>query len=84
MGKQISQNGPSAAMIDQVERSGSVKGLLLLALGLVLVAASLVFLKGQFGGQLQLIFLSVLAGVVPYWGWPLGCCVLGVLPLRLI
>ncbi len=63
MGKQISQSGPSAAMIDQEERSGSVKGLLLLALFLVGVAASLVFFKGQFGGQLQLIFLSVLAGV---------------------
>ena len=50
-------------MIDQVERSGSVKGLLLLALVLVLVTASLVFFKGQFGDQLQLIFLSVLAGV---------------------
>nr|WP_321444016.1 response regulator [uncultured Cohaesibacter sp.] len=63
MGKQISQSGPSAAMIDQEERSGSVKGLLLLALFLVGVAASLVFFKGHFGGQLQLIFLSVLAGI---------------------
>ncbi|WP_246657473.1 response regulator [Cohaesibacter sp. CAU 1516] len=63
MGKHVSQSGPSAAMIDHEERSGSVKGLLLLALFLVGVAASLVFFKGQFGGQLQLIFLSLLAGI---------------------
>ena len=63
MGKQASQEQLAPAMIDQNERTGSVKWLLLLAFILVFVAAALVLFKGQLGGQLQLIFLSLLAGI---------------------
>ncbi|WP_245417822.1 cell cycle histidine kinase CckA [Cohaesibacter celericrescens] len=79
MSKQASQEGLTPAMIDQVERSGSVKWLLLLALFLVLAAAALVFFKGQLGGQLQLIFLSVLAGIgiLSLLGFAVGLVKLG-------
>ncbi|WP_319533483.1 cell cycle histidine kinase CckA [uncultured Cohaesibacter sp.] len=63
MGRQLSHESTASAMIDHVDRSGSVKWLLLLAIFLVAIAAGLVFFKGQIGGQLQLVFLSVLAGI---------------------
>ena len=63
MGRQLSHETTAPAMIDHVDRSGSVKWLLLLAVFLVAIAAGLVFFKGQIGGQLQLVFLSVLAGI---------------------
>ncbi|WP_244574483.1 cell cycle histidine kinase CckA [Cohaesibacter sp. ES.047] len=63
MGRQLSHEDTAQAMIDHVDRSGSVKWLLLLAVFLVVVAAALVFFKGQIGSHLQLVFLSVLAGI---------------------
>ena len=63
MGKQMSRDQLAPAMIDHDERSGSVKWLLLLAIILVAAAAALVFFKGQVSEQVQMLFLSLLAGI---------------------
>ncbi|WP_316860028.1 cell cycle histidine kinase CckA [uncultured Cohaesibacter sp.] len=63
MKKPLSQDELEPAMIDYAERSGSVKWLLLSAVFLVGIAVALVFFKGALWGQLQLVFLSLLAGV---------------------
>ena len=63
MGKQVSHDRPTSTIIDHTERSGSVKWLLLMAILLVLAAAALILFKDDLGGELQLVFLSVLAGI---------------------
>ncbi len=63
MGKLTGQEKTEPAMIDQSERSGSIKWLLLLAFFLVGVAVALVLFKGRIGGEIQLVFLSILAGL---------------------
>ena len=63
MGKLTGQENMDPAMIDHSERSGSIKWLLLLAFLLVGAAVALVLFKGQIGNQIQLAFLSLLAGV---------------------
>ena len=63
MGNEVSQDKLAPAMIDQTEKQGSIKWLLLVASLLVAAAVATLFFKDQLSGQLQLIFLSLLAGV---------------------
>ncbi len=79
MGKLTGQENMEPAMIDHSEGSGSIKWLLLLAFLLVGVAVSLVVFKGEIGGQIQLVFLSVLAGlgILALLGFAVGLIQLG-------
>nr|WP_321456415.1 response regulator [uncultured Cohaesibacter sp.] len=79
MVKLTGQENMEPAMIDHSERSGSIKWLLLLAFLLVASAVFLVVFKGQTSGQIQLVFLSVLAGVgiLALLGFAVGLIQLG-------
>ncbi|SFO66632.1 two-component system, cell cycle sensor histidine kinase and response regulator CckA [Cohaesibacter marisflavi] len=79
MGKLTGQENMEPAMIDHSEGSGSIKWLLLLAFLLVGVAVALVVFKGEIGGQIQLVFLSVLAGlgILSLLGFAVGLIQLG-------
>nr|WP_319513457.1 response regulator [uncultured Cohaesibacter sp.] len=79
MGKLTGQENMEPAMIDHSEGSGSIKWLLLLAFVLVGVAVALVVFKGEIGGQIQLAFLSILAGlgILSLLGFAVGLIQLG-------
>ncbi|WP_394703016.1 cell cycle histidine kinase CckA [uncultured Cohaesibacter sp.] len=79
MGKLTGQKNMEPAMIDHSERPGSIKWLILLAFILVGGAVALVLFKGQIGGQIQLTFLSILAGlgILSLLGFAVGLIQLG-------